>query len=285
MSNNQNFQPMTPQLGIAGSSYQLEIGKVNKYWAIRLVKSRDVLASKVYKDIPNHEEIPLGNHLTGWVLSVLAIPGINTYQIQKTIGFLRQKAMRTVEQQKTAKKTAGKSESSSVKLEKVPDNVQVKRHQASGFVKEDKTPVDTSNLSPALAASNQTAASRDAKVVAVGNRELAPIPKGPDFVLTPFVKKAGSPSQASSVLSSKASSRISANIASKLESQFESRLDSNLHQLEAQLDGKVAGIKESILESIIMKDLVKRIEQMEFQLQTLEKDNVELRALVKNLSS
>ena len=123
MSENQDFQPLTPQLGIAGSSYQLQMGKVNGYWAIRLVKGKNVLASKVYKENP--DEIPLGNHLTGWALSVIAIPNINPYQIQKTIGFIRQKAMRAIEDQKHAKKTAGKAESKSVTLDKVPDNVHI----------------------------------------------------------------------------------------------------------------------------------------------------------------
>ena len=133
----QDFTPFTPALGIAGSSYQIQLGKVNDFWAIRLVRGRgEVLASKVYNDTQS-KELPLTKHLTGWVLSVMTIPNINTYQVQKTIGFLRQKAERNLNDQKLAKKTAGKSESQEAKLEKIPKNVQIKRPQAKGYVKED----------------------------------------------------------------------------------------------------------------------------------------------------
>ena len=101
MSEMKDFIPMTPQLGVAGSSYQLQLGRVSDYWAIRLVKGRDVLDSKVFKDSTG--DIPNANRLTGWVLSVLVIPNVNTYQIQKTIGFIRQKAVSNFEEQKLKK--------------------------------------------------------------------------------------------------------------------------------------------------------------------------------------
>jgi len=179
-----DFQPLTPQLGIAGSSYQLQMGKVNGFWAIRLVKGKNVLASKVYKENP--DEIPLGNHLTGWALSVIAIPNINPYQIQKTIGFIRQKAMRAIEDQKHAKKTAGKAESKSVTLDKVPDNVQIKRPQVSGWVKEDEKPSEgkttASELSSALAASNYSATGKTQGAASHRGGGLKAIPSGEGFV-------------------------------------------------------------------------------------------------------
>ena len=189
MSENQDFQPLTPQLGIAGSSYQLQMGKVNHYWAIRLVKGSTVLASKVYKENP--DDIPLGNHLTGWVLSVIAIPNINPYQIQKTIGFIRQKAMRAIEDQKHAKKTAGKAESQSVTLDKVPEDVQIKRPQSSGWVKEDEQPSPGKSaaidISPALAASNYSATGKTQDATNHRGGNLKVIPSGENFV--PSVKK------------------------------------------------------------------------------------------------
>ena len=97
MTENQpDFIPFSSQLGIAGSSYMLQMGKVNGIWAIRLIKGSDVLDSKIFKEDP---DMPNANRLTGWVLSVLQIPNINTYQIQKTIGFIRQQALRTSEEQ------------------------------------------------------------------------------------------------------------------------------------------------------------------------------------------
>ena len=187
MSEKQDFQPLTPQLGIAGSSYQLQMGKVNGFWAIRLVKGSNVLASKVYKENP--DEIPLGNHLTGWALSVIAIPNINPYQIQKTIGFIRQKAMRAIEDQKHAKKTAGKAESKSVTLDKVPEDVQIKRPQASGWVKEDEQPsqgkTTVANVSPALAASNYSATGKTQGAANHRGGNLKVIPAGEGFVSSP----------------------------------------------------------------------------------------------------
>ena len=182
MSEKQDFTPLTPQLGIAGSSYQLQLGKVNGFWAIRLLKGSNVLASKVYKENP--DEVPLGNHLTGWALSVIAIPNINPYQIQKTIGFIRQKAMRVIEDQKHAKKTAGKAESKSVTLDKVPENVQVKRSRASGWVKEDKQPSQgkAADLSPALAASNYSASGKTQGAANHRGGNLKHIPSGEGFV-------------------------------------------------------------------------------------------------------
>jgi hypothetical protein len=188
MSENQDFQPLTPQLGIAGSSYQLQMGKVNGFWAIRLVKGKNVLASKVYKNKEKPDELPLGNHLTGWALSVIAIPNINPYQIQKTIGFIRQKAMRSIEDQKNAKKTAGKSESQSVTLDKVPEDVQIKRPQASGWVKEDEQPskgkTAAADLSPALAKSNYSATGKSKGGASHRGTNLKAIPAGKGFVLS-----------------------------------------------------------------------------------------------------
>jgi len=188
MSEKQDFQPLTPQLGIAGSSYQLQMGKVNGFWAIRLVKGKNVLASKVYKKTA---ELPLGNHLTGWALSVIAIPNINPYQIQKTIGFIRQKAMRAIEDQKHAKKTAGREERKTVTLDKVPENVQIKRPQASGWVKEDEQPskgkTAAADLSPALARSNYTATGKSQGGASHRGTNLKAIPAGNGFV--PSVKE------------------------------------------------------------------------------------------------
>ena len=189
-----DFQPYTPQLGISGSSYQLQMGQVNGFWAIRLVKGTSVLASKVFNDSPEPEELPLGRYLTGWVLSVLAIPNINTYQIQKVVGFLRSKARDNFDEQQKKRQSAGKSERNDVHLEKVPENVQVKRPQAKGWVKEDKgtsTNASAANLSPALAASNRSATGEDQGHGTVGSRKLPAIPVGEGFVIRALAGSVG----------------------------------------------------------------------------------------------
>ena len=181
MSEIKDFKPLTPQLGVSGSSYQLQMGLVGEFWAIRLVKGKSVLDSKVFKD---ETEIPNGNKLTGWVLSALVLPNINTYQIQKTVGFIRQKAVSNYADMKRRKESAGKDESKDVKLEKVPEGAQIKRPQSKGWVKDDDKSVEISKelaaQSPALAASNQTALGKP--VISKSGRELAAIPRGQDFV-------------------------------------------------------------------------------------------------------
>jgi hypothetical protein len=143
MSEQSDFVPMSPQLGVAGSSYRLQMGMVNGFWAIRLAKGNDVLESHVFKD-EEKGEMPNANRITGWTLSVLTIPNINTFQIQKTVGFVRQKAMEAFEDHKRKKATQGKAEAQSATLEKVPEDVAVKRIQGpGGWVKDDvpaKTP-------------------------------------------------------------------------------------------------------------------------------------------------
>ncbi|TFH29189.1 MAG: hypothetical protein E4G98_04275 [Promethearchaeota archaeon] len=196
MSNDSNFQPYTPQLGIVGSSYQLQMGKVNKFWAVRLVKGKDVLASKVFKDQPDPEELPLNNQITGWILSVLAIPNLNTYQIQKTVGFIRQKAQTVMEDQELKRQSGGKDESRDAKLEKVPDDVQVKRPQVQGWVKEEPTQVapvsdEVVTQSPGLASSNQAITGYSTGTVeSLKAQSLPEIPKGEGFVPQPFSYRA-----------------------------------------------------------------------------------------------
>lgn len=249
MSDN-DFVPFTPALGITGSSYQLQLGRVNEYWAIRLVKGKDILASKVYNDVQDPDEIPLGRLLTGWVLSVLAIPNINTYQIQKVIGFLRQKGTQNFENQKDIRQSAGKSERTDVKLEKVPENVQVKRHRAAGWVKEETQELSqaeaqaVAKVSPALAASNVSSISRGQSSATIKTRKLPEIPRGDGFTLK-----------------------------SKTESTISSTLSANI--------GNVVNI-EKIFHSDEFQRLLKRVEKLEFQFQTLEEDNLDLRNRLKN---
>ena len=191
-----DFQPYTPQLGIVGSSYQLQMGKVNNFWTVRLVKGRDVLASKIFKDVPHPEEIPLGNQITGWILSVLAIPNLNTYQIQKTVSFIRQKAIQTQEDQKNIRKSAGKSESTEKVLEKVPENAQIKRPQAKGWIKEDQTAGEIisdeiAELSPGLVQQNVELTGQHQEAIAhIRSKKLPKIPVGEGFTPQPFMYRA-----------------------------------------------------------------------------------------------
>lgn len=242
-----DFIPLSGQLGIAGSSYMLQMGKVSNFWAIRLVKGPDVLDSKVFKD--TGQEMPNANVLTGWVLSVLTIPNINTYQIQKTIGFIRQQSLRTLDEQQAKKKEQGKAESASVSLETVAER-DIKRPKPAGWVKEDQQPVEegkstVAELSPALAASNQQAVPKPTvapasatvtikdtassptpsnvpsvnsisppttSITASNGRKLQAIPRGEDFVPSESAKDIPTPTVKSEIIgkSSNIDSRLDA---------------------------------------------------------------------------
>lgn len=255
MSNqDQAFTPLTPALGIAGSSYQIQLGRVNNYWAIRLVRGKgEVLASKVF-NAEQSTDIPLTNHLTGWVLSVMTIPNINTYQVQKTIGFLRQKAERNIADQKRAKDSAGKSESQDAKLEKIPKNVQIKRPQAKGFVKEDDISEEdrkaAASQSAALAASNVGASTTGQTSATISPKGLPAIPMGEGFVPQPFSKDG-----------------------------LSSRRAGPARVTEADL-GKVT---HNILNSPLIQKTLERVDQLEYKVQTLEAENIELRQMIKKL--
>lgn len=127
------FVPYTSQLGIAGTSYRLQLGLINEKWASRILKGKDIIDSYVFED-SSVDELPNANMIVGWVLRTVMIPNINPYQISKTVQFLRREAGRNVEEKKAKPSLkAGKE----VVLEKVPES-ELKRPQQQGWVKEDE---------------------------------------------------------------------------------------------------------------------------------------------------
>lgn len=138
MSDQQGFVPLSAQLGIPGSSYMIQLGKVNNIWSVRLAKGPNVLDSKVfhnYKD-PEGNNPPNANTIVGWILQVLPIPNLNPYQIVKSVGFIRQESIRRAEEAKR-KPVISLKEAKKVKLEAIPDGVKKKRPKSVGWVKEE----------------------------------------------------------------------------------------------------------------------------------------------------
>jgi len=125
------FEPLTSQLGIPGTSYRIQLGLINDKWASRLLKGKGVIDSYVYKDEDVKGGFPNQNLIVGWVLRTVAIPNINPHQVMKTTQALVKQAIRKKEERKVV---APLSETSSVELEKVPEN-ELKRPQAQGWVK------------------------------------------------------------------------------------------------------------------------------------------------------
>ncbi|MCP4760165.1 MAG: hypothetical protein GY870_00190 [archaeon] len=131
------FMPLSAQLGIPGSSYRIQLGKVNNKWATRLAKGTEILDSKVFHDL-TEDEPPNANSIVGWVLQVLVIPNINPYQIAKSVGFIRQESIRRNQEAKT-KPAISIKEAKEAKLEELPEDAKARLavKKEVGWVKED----------------------------------------------------------------------------------------------------------------------------------------------------
>lgn len=129
------FIPLTSELGIAGTSYRIQLGLINDKWASRLLKGRNVIDSYVYKDEDVQGGFPNQNLIVGWVLRTVAIPNINPHQVMKTTQALVKQAIKKKEERKIV---APLSETKEVKLEKVPES-ELKRLQVQGWVKTNGT--------------------------------------------------------------------------------------------------------------------------------------------------
>ena len=139
------FIPLSAQLGIPGSSYRVQLGKVNNIWAVRMAKGNDILDSKVFRDHndPEGTNPPNANSVVAWILSVLPIPNLNPYQIVKSVGFIRQESIRRSEEAKR-KPAISLKEAKDVKLETVPENEKRAISKQVGWVKEDAVKTETS---------------------------------------------------------------------------------------------------------------------------------------------
>ena len=128
------FEPLSGQLGIAGTSYRLQLGLINEKWAARILKGKDVLDSYVFKDDDIAETgIPNQNLIVGYALRTLTLPNINPYGVMRTVQALVKQAVEKKDQKKAV---VAVSEAKDVELEKVPES-ELKRPKAKGWVKED----------------------------------------------------------------------------------------------------------------------------------------------------
>ncbi|MFX0003942.1 MAG: hypothetical protein ACFE9C_03100 [Candidatus Hodarchaeota archaeon] len=132
------FVPLSSQLGVAGTSYRIQLGEINERWAVRLLKGKDVIDSYVFKDEDVQGDFPNQNIIVGWVLRTVAIPNINPHQIMKTTQALVKQAMKNKEEKKMKPPVA---EAKEIELTSVPER-ELKRPQAQGWVRteERKTP-------------------------------------------------------------------------------------------------------------------------------------------------
>ncbi|MHA1109532.1 MAG: zinc ribbon domain-containing protein [Promethearchaeota archaeon] len=135
MSN--DFIPLSAPLGIPGSSYMVQLGKVGNTWAIRLAKGNDVLDSKVFHNNTG-DDPPNANNLVAWIISALPIPNLNPYQIAKSVGFIRQESIRRHAEMKRRPAVPMK-DVKEAELTKAP--IEKKPSKSLGWVKEDNAVV------------------------------------------------------------------------------------------------------------------------------------------------
>jgi hypothetical protein len=125
------FVPLSSQLGVAGTSYRIQLGEINEKWAVRLLKGKDVIESYIFKDEDVQSDFPNQNVIVGWVLRTVAIPNINPHQIMKTTQALVKQAMKNKEEKKIKPAV---SEAKEVELTNVPES-ELRRPQAQGWLK------------------------------------------------------------------------------------------------------------------------------------------------------
>lgn len=82
-----DFVAYTSPLGIPGSSYSAQLGKVGELWALRLVKGREILEQGTFNELN-------GNKLIAFIIQNVAIPMINPYQISQSVKALIKQAER-----------------------------------------------------------------------------------------------------------------------------------------------------------------------------------------------
>ena len=127
------FEPLTAQLGIAGTSYRLQLGLINEKWASRVLKGKEIIDSYIFREEDSTGGLPNSNLIVGWVLRTVAIPNINPHQIMKTTQALVKQAIQKKEERKMVPTVA---ESKEIELEKVPET-EIRRAAPKGWVKEE----------------------------------------------------------------------------------------------------------------------------------------------------
>jgi hypothetical protein len=102
MADQGKFEALTNALGVPGTSYKMQLGLIEKQWASRLIKGKNVLAEKTY-ELMEDEEYPNTNFLVGFVLQNAAIPNINPRQIMKVAESLLSKAKENIDRKEISK--------------------------------------------------------------------------------------------------------------------------------------------------------------------------------------
>lgn len=138
------FEPLTGLLGIAGTSYNLQIGLINGKWAVRLIKGKTIIEVLIYNDRDLVGDFPNQDVIINWVLKTVVIPNISPLYIKRTVQFLLKQA----KDNKDIKKIkAPIKEAMEIKLKEVPVS-KLKVIKKYGWVKEEELPESNKVVKP-----------------------------------------------------------------------------------------------------------------------------------------
>jgi hypothetical protein len=144
------FIAFTPSYGIAGTSYHLQIGQINKTWTIRLMKDSTIVKQQLFGGNQFSSErgmtpqngsndtsagLPDKDVLVAWVRQILPIPMLNEVHIINTIRGMLTIAEENYQKHKIRQQSGGKRESETIKLTHVDPN-EIHRQKPQGIVVE-----------------------------------------------------------------------------------------------------------------------------------------------------
>ena len=136
-----DFDPLTDQYGITGTSYSLQMGLINSKWAVSLLKGKETKATFLFNDRDLVEDFPTSESIVSWTLRAIVIPNINSHQVRKTVHILRKQAKFNKDKKKFVTPI---KEANEVKLKSVPKSV-LRIPKPSGWVV-DNVPTSTNNI-------------------------------------------------------------------------------------------------------------------------------------------
>jgi len=134
-----DFEPLTGQLGISGTSYSVQLGLINGKWAIKLMRGKEVIDCYIFKKLDKNQ-LPGSEEIIRWILNAIPL-NINPHHVSKTAQILLKQA----EENKNKKKVLAPIKDvreSKEKLNEVPKS-DIKRPKAQGRVIENNVEVKT----------------------------------------------------------------------------------------------------------------------------------------------
>jgi len=135
-----DFDPLTGQLGIAGTSYRLQLGLINGKWVVNLLKGKITIDTKIINEDDLVGDIPPPDLIVRWVLRAITIPNINPRHVKKTVLILLNQAKANKAKKK---KIASIKEANEVELKSIPKS-DLKIPKPTGWVAKNE-PTDVIN--------------------------------------------------------------------------------------------------------------------------------------------